>query len=199
MSKVKDLAEAEARRAEAEHPDDDDQEGEAEGDQQPEPAEGEPEPQPEPQPEPAEPVDVEAFTREAKRHEKAVAKLLGPAVVENVCSHCQGVGYLPPGADAAPEPQHHDDFQACQTCSGYGDVLTGSLKEGHQTASCPTCAGTGYLVRQARHDGEANGSSGAGDVVADFGAEPWMGDPNIRPPQQPGFGAAAGTGLGVVR
>src|SRR5207249_4050244 len=44
------------------------------------------------------------------------------------------VGYLLPGFT---EQKTHADFTRCQTCNGYGNVLTGSMKEGDKERACP--------------------------------------------------------------
>lgn len=199
MSRVKELAEAEAARAEAEQPE---QEPEQEPTQEPEPAEpGEAEPEPEQpeQPQASAPFDVEAFEKEARRHERAIAKVLGPEFVEAVCPTCQGVGYAPQGADAAPQLQTHQDYRACETCAGFGDVLTGSHKQGHELASCPSCAGTGYLMRRPEPEQPANGNAAPGHAPADYGPQPWLGDPTIRPAGQPAGFVSPGPQLAPVR
>lgn len=93
------------------------------------------------------------------------------------------IGYMLPGALDLKE---HEKYRRCSTCNGHGQVLTGSLADGKQTADCPRCAGRGYLERMEdvqQSTGEANGNgTGEGDPDAGFGVPAWMGDPSLGQP-----------------
>jgi hypothetical protein len=57
------------------------------------------------------------------------------------------IGFLLPGFT---EQKTHEDYTRCQTCNGYGTVLTGSAHVGDETVKCPDgrCAGRGYWERR---------------------------------------------------
>jgi hypothetical protein len=161
VSAATEIAEREALEAEAENPD-------AEA---PEPLEGDPapvEPEPEPEPEPSSQTVVEAadkrFTTEAKRHENALAKL-HPDDWDTfaMCPLCIGDGFLTPiapgempdqiweavtvlsGRVQTGELQTAPYAEVCETCAGYGMVLTGARNETNASLPCRTCAGYGWL------------------------------------------------------
>jgi hypothetical protein len=132
----------------------------------------------------ADSFDAEAFEREAKRHEKAVKRLLGAETVETICEACEGIGYVPPWKADVPQLRPNEGFRGCDVCDGLGLVATGSYRPGAETVDCPRCAGRGYLERvepppAVAPAGEANGAG------SEWGIPPWAGDPNIRP-QVPG-------------
>jgi hypothetical protein len=136
--------------------------------------------------------------REQARHEARVREIMGGHVAGfEPCDHCGGVGLVPPG----PRPQTHEWFKACETCNGFGEVLTGSQREGQQSRDCPTCKGRGYL-EALTDDGTPLASSSTGPQPiptptlepvalepatngaaaprpARFGTPAWMGDPSI--------------------
>lgn len=90
------------------------------------------------------------------------------------------VGFMLPGALVY---NTHEKFRRCSTCNGRGEVLTGSLADGKQTADCPRCGGRGYLEKlddepAGEEQGATNGT-GAADPDAGYGVPTWMGDPNI--------------------
>lgn len=141
---------------------------------------------------------LKALGREVDRHEKSVRKIMG-VFVEGFtpCSTCDGLGLEQPG----PKPRTHPFFAACETCSGFGKVLTGSLEEQYTGVTCPDCGGRGYLeammdntpaveiVNQVREQRklmqaptppvvlETPGEGGSGDVT--MGRPSWMGDPAL--------------------
>jgi len=141
---------------------------------------------------------LKALDRETDRHLKKVGEIMGGFVAGfTPCSKCDGLGLEQPG----PEPRGHDYFKTCETCAGFGQVLTGSLREGRNARDCPACGGNGYLealgeggVPLAQGGGQpavsptspppaiataepAPTEQGAGGLT--FGRPAWMGDPSI--------------------
>lgn len=185
-------------------------EGEPEPEQEDFPAtepgtEGEPEPEPdrervqarEPGKDQLRELDAELEHFRERTH-----AIMGPFVDGMVdCEHCNGLGIRPPD----PEPRSHPWFKTCPTCSGYGQVLTGSRDEQHLGVNCPRCAGRGYLegldqagtplselaatpggltMATAAAAGELEPAQWPVDpasehVPATHGAPAWMGDPSI--------------------
>lgn len=91
------------------------------------------------------------------------------------------IGFMFPGM---LEVKPNEQFKACRTCNGHGQVLTGSLAEGKQTADCPRCKGLGYLIRDetpTAANGVEPSADNADDPDAGFSAPTWMGDTSIRP------------------
>ena len=143
---------------------------------------------------------IKALETQAERHLEKVRTIMGGHVAGfDVCPECGAVGLVPPG----PRPQSHEDYKACPTCAGFGQIKTGSLRGGHEAADCPTCKGAGYLIR--RVDPNATAANGATAPVVPFVAQPeshelapppaapttpaaetweaatWMGDPTLGP------------------
>jgi hypothetical protein len=139
---------------------------------------------------------------ENERHEQAVHEIMGEFVAGfGACEACAGSGMVPPG----PEPQAHPWYKACATCEGFGQVLTGSLREPNNAVDCPQCAGRGYLeavdsagtplAELAKQRGgntapivapvaDLPAVDGASPPAAElepagFGTPAWMGNPNI--------------------
>lgn len=140
MSTVKELADAEAARAEAEQPD----EEEAAEEEEPVPV---PEPEPEPGPQGPTEEQMKALDHEDKRHEKALAQLMGADFSYFArCGSCDGLGYYMPPPPAEVQFKSHPDYEPCPACAGMGDVLTGA-KARNQTVACPECGGQGYKSR----------------------------------------------------
>lgn len=153
-----------------------------------------------PEPPVGEPTDqqLKALDRETDRHIKKVHEIMGGFVGGfATCSKCDGLGLEQPG----PEPRGHEYFKTCDTCSGFGQVLTGSLREGRNARDCPACGGNGYL--EALGEGGVPLAQGGGSPAASptplppaavalegqheqqepgaltFGRPAWMGDPSI--------------------
>lgn len=155
--------------------------------------------------EPAEPESgepsrkqIQSLEREQERHERRVREIMGGFVAGfEPCGECGGVGIVPPG----PKPQAHPLFKECETCAGFGQVLTGSHREGHTARDCPACLGRGYLEALDEHGaplapapGAAPlGGNGAHSIAVSvdatgpspaapeqrFGVPSWMGDPSL--------------------
>jgi len=149
MSKATELALAEAERAESEPT--------------PEPTPDEPTPDEPPAPEPAADDEdpefsakLEQMDREARRHTKAVAKIMGAdfeafAPCPTCSSGVQGfapmgaLGITPAATPADLKPA--SDTETCPECDGWGDVLTGAKVERGRIKPCSRCTGTGYIVQ----------------------------------------------------
>lgn len=141
------------------------------------------------------------LANENTRHERKVREIMGGFVDGfETCEPCQGAGIVPPG-EPDPEPKTNELFRECETCIGFGQVLTGSKAPGHVFRPCPNCAGRGY-EEQLAPDGrpiatvgtgaappatlpaapvseleQAQAREGGGAPV--FGTPAWMGDPNL--------------------
>jgi Zn ribbon nucleic-acid-binding protein len=162
MSTIAERIEAEAAAAEAEFPEPDEELAEAEE------HEAEPEPEPDPEPEPPSSVTTDSdldkrLTSEASRHEKALAKAYGDQWDARImCPLCEAEGFLLPWQENTMPPEQYEavkilagdtgtpdyvpnpNWYACPTCNGYGDILTGSKRQGAELDQCPDCGGKGY-------------------------------------------------------
>jgi hypothetical protein len=49
------------------------------------------------------------------------------------------------GKSVEPEYKPSQAYARCETCDGWGDVLTGAQKDISRTAMCVTCGGKGYV------------------------------------------------------
>lgn len=145
---------------------------------------------------PGEPSEktLKALERELSKHEAAVQRIMGVHVAGfESCRECGGMGITPPG----PKPQAHEWFKACDTCDGFGLVLTGSLRDGFNSRDCPACKGRGYLEAL---DGSGQPLADGGALVpapAPVAAPIAAGDPPAAPPApagEPRFGTPAWMG-----
>src|SRR5690348_14868252 len=135
MTNIAAVARREADEAERE----DELDPEHEGDTEP--------PAPTPAPQPTEPTEAQwkALGKENERHLGKVRQIMGPFVEDfEPCSTCDTVGIVPPGPKP-PEVKTNSNFRRCDDCNGYGQVLTGSIREGREGVDCPGCGGAGYL------------------------------------------------------
>jgi hypothetical protein len=176
-SRAKQLADEEAARAEVESPDGDEENGE--GDETGAPQTDAPPEQPSDDPSVE---DIAKFTREHERHAHELRAIMGDdfeTLAE--CDFCGGMGYAPPQV-----LRTNDRYKMCDTCNGFGNVLTGSRIETSATAPCPACQGRGYLeklsVPQPTGEHVAPQSNGADE----YGTPTWMGSPDVQP--QPVYG-----------
>lgn len=155
--------------------------------------------EPEPEEEEAQPPDelgeepsakqLKALDAECVRHAKRVHEVMGEFVSGFVaCEACDGHGLTPPGPPP-PRPQTHEWFKACETCQGFGEVLTGSIRDGQTSRDCPTCKGRGYL--EALDGSGAALASQESAVAAGIPAPP----PPAEPPPASANGAAQTFGV----
>jgi hypothetical protein len=160
MSELTEVAEREAAEAEAEEPEQDETAEE-------EAAEEEPPVEPEPAverltPEQAEAI-VKSLEREAQRHAREVEKRAGPMFADlTPCPLCVTAGFAfkfvgqpidPAQAEAvhallgetAPTEYAQDpDTERCDTCNGWGEVLSGAQADRSKVIQCNRCGGKGY-------------------------------------------------------
>lgn len=162
MSTLTDKAKIEAEQAETEP----DEEEAAEEE------EAQPEPEPEPEPEPTQGLTEVEAEREFKKLEKlaqtyltkavAIADRLGmpyqvcpldafpglaiPRQAHEVTSDVEATVLGLIGKSAAPDYKASNQYERCDECDGWGDVLTGAQKEVSRTAMCNACGGKGYRL-----------------------------------------------------
>jgi hypothetical protein len=136
--------------------------------------------------------------KETDRHLERVHAIMGAHVADfDACDACGGIGLTPPG----PRPQEHEYFRACSTCAGFGQVKTGSLRQGQEARDCPLCKGRGYLealdgqgqpladraasvpIPQAPSPAPvvelAPPATNGEQTAPTFGTPAWMGDPSL--------------------
>src|SRR4051794_36481180 len=78
-------------------------------------------------------VDPDALEKESRRHERAMAKIMGAAWEgAQPCEKCGSLGYLPPGVEPMPDLVPNPDLVACRDCAGHGFRKTPSLNEQYQ-------------------------------------------------------------------
>jgi hypothetical protein len=148
----------------------------------PEPEPDEPEALAAVEPEPEQVVDEATFKKvdqAGTTYRNRVAALLGDAILGfSPCPLCADgiMGHIPPLEDAQPsselqarlldvlrtpvEPHYLSapNGRKCETCDGWGVVLTGSRKAGRERAECPICKGNGFVshgVLAAPQNGDA--------------------------------------------
>lgn len=143
---------------------------------EPEP-EVEPEPEPEPQPAPTEAAlsekeigkRIDALEREKERHAKRIGEILQEESLDLIeCEACepaipgfhypagmysegsaQRVLYEMLGGGTEAQMRHPSRYVRCETCNGFGQVLTGAVNDIHRTKVCPDCpSGQGYHDRE---------------------------------------------------
>lgn len=83
---------------------------------------------------------AEQLEREVQRHTTAVRRILGDAAEAwDVCEFCESLGFRPPTS-----PVYKAGLVRCETCRGYGRLLTPSLADGMADMGCDVCNGRGY-------------------------------------------------------
>ena len=104
--------------------------------------------------------------REAERHAKRVAEIMGddfsllvPSPVDWTPGFIFNVPEMHPlpdqvaelhallGGSAPVELREADDAEGCDKCNALGEVLTGSRKPGQETKPCSACTGTGWRTK----------------------------------------------------
>ena len=165
MSALTELAKAEAEETEAAEPDEGEEEAASEEEAQPEP-----EPEPEAVATPPAMTEQQAEREFAKLEKKAATYLEGALAIARrleipvqMCPLCTFPGLAIPrqahevtsdvegavlaliGKGIAPDYKPSQAYARCETCDGWGDVLTGAQKDVSRTAMCVTCGGKGYV------------------------------------------------------
>lgn len=93
-------------------------------------------------------VDPNAIEKEAKRHERALAKIMGAAWEgAQPCEECGALGFLPPGHEPPPKLSPHPTLVQCRECNGFGYLATPSKHPDHLTEPCTKCNGYGAVDR----------------------------------------------------
>ncbi len=136
-----------------------------------EPTEPEPEPAPEP---PASQMTEQEKERDFKKLERLAETYLPKAlkladtlgIPVQACPLCTFPGLAIPrtanevtsdieaavlgmiGKNAPAEFKESAQYHRCETCDGWGEVLTGAQKEISRTAPCAPCGGKGYVMGQ---------------------------------------------------
>ncbi len=165
MSRVTELAEAEAARVEAELEDETSAPDEPAPDVAPtgdpgpdspdadEPAPAEPVPEEEAEEAESEsptPEQLAHFERQVAKHEAALKRIMGDDFKWFVpCFQCEGVGHVPATPPAAVHLEHDPATEPCPVCKGYGELVTGSLKEQYAARLCGNCGGGGFITVSA--------------------------------------------------
>lgn len=88
--------------------------------------------------------------RETARYHRAVSKILDTDMSEHVCPTCDGFGFYQGAAPEAPaeiDLVHPDNMEECESCNGYGLVITGSKNPDHVTTVCTACSARGYVIK----------------------------------------------------
>jgi hypothetical protein len=105
---------------------------------------------------------VQALDKEATRHEKALAKVLGVSVDElHSCPTCEGVGYTPEPIEGEADLEQDPYLTRCERCAGYGEVRTGARAPGLVTVPCPGCTGQGYVQLPEQPEAQPELGNGA--------------------------------------
>ena len=74
----------------------------------------------------------------------------------------------------------HPNFEKCEECDGMSEVLTGSLRPGYWTATCPGCNGLGYKeTATLRNLSPVNGNFETAPVVTGPTAPPLVEPPEV--------------------
>lgn len=87
---------------------------------------------------------MQAADKENRRYMKKLETILGPDEARHECVYCNGLGVAWGEQGATPDYVHPDNLVMCETCNGWGQVLTGAKNEMHYLAMCIKCAGNGY-------------------------------------------------------
>jgi hypothetical protein len=93
-------------------------------------------------------VDPKAIEKEAARHERALAKIMGAAWEgAQPCEKCGALGYLPPGFEPEPQLTMNPLMVECHDCDGYGFLALPTKNPQYQQEPCVTCSGRGCVDR----------------------------------------------------
>jgi len=112
---------------------------------------------------------IKALEGEKERHTKRVSEILQEEAIDLVpCEACEIAipGFHYPatmypagsperalyellGGGKETQMQHPSRYVICDTCNGFGQVLTGARNELNRTIVCPECKAAGYHDREA--------------------------------------------------
>lgn len=163
MSRVTDMAKDEAERVEAE------EDTSTEPVEPQEPAEQAPEPEPDDASEVTGSVDTKALERALGKHEREMQKVLGDGFDDmKACDTCQGFGFVPQAHEPVLPVLRDEQYQMCEKCNGYGQVLTGAQPDANPFTTCTACSGGGYITQPVQLPAPSyappNGGIGTGVV-----------------------------------
>jgi DnaJ-class molecular chaperone len=78
-------------------------------------------------------------------HHDRVHAIMGPFVEGwTPCEACNGIG-LDLARDRGPKLEHSQGAATCSVCKGYGELLTGSKRQGYEKIQCANCSGQGWV------------------------------------------------------
>jgi rubrerythrin len=189
MSTIAERAREEAERVEAEEAEENEQ---ADQDAEPDAEPGDHEAAARAVAQAASEVDLEKrfkqLDNEHARHEKRLREILGDDFDTLLqCPMCWTDGYAlqvpvdqrPPeqvaaiyavlGQAAEPEYAASPRHVTCNTCDGWGVVLSGARAQATRTVNCPTCGALGYIDKEGQI---VTPPSGGPPVVASAGKDP---------------------------
>jgi len=63
------------------------------------------------------------------------------------CEKCNGMGFVPPNLEPAPDVLDAPDKVRCHGCNGWGVQATPSLAATHDFEQCITCTGNGWVIK----------------------------------------------------
>jgi DnaJ-class molecular chaperone len=75
---------------------------------------------------------------------KQIRRIFGDNAPQYDCPACNGLGLVWNLDEPTPELVHPDNLVTCDSCNGYGSVITGSKAPGRETTVCIVCSGNGY-------------------------------------------------------
>jgi len=143
MQSIAEKARAEAERAEAEET--------GEQPDQQDPNTGDEEQAPPEEPHPGEGLDEPTDQMMAElqaacdEHHDRVHMIMGPFTDGFVpCETCNGIGLAYP-TPQGPQLEHASGAATCSVCKGFGEVLTGSKRQGYERIQCSNCSGQGWV------------------------------------------------------
>jgi hypothetical protein len=75
---------------------------------------------------------------------KRIRDIFGDNAPQYDCPACSGLGLVWNVDEPQAELVHPDNLVTCESCNGYGSVITGSKAPGRETTVCIACSGNGY-------------------------------------------------------
>lgn len=137
---------------------------------------------------------IAELTAACDEHADHVRAIMGSFVEGWVgCEACNGIGLAIP-VPAGPQLSLAPKTQVCSVCNGFGELSTGSKRQGYTVISCTNCNGQGWVgqgnmppTEAARLAAEAVGAPPALAVVPAPPAPPSSTDPRVQALRDEGF------------